>query len=222
MSEHLRREIKSLKNKLLAMSAVVEASVANATRSIVERNEDLANAVIKSDIDVDEMEVEIEEDCLKVLALHQPVAIDLRFIIAALKINVDLERVGDLAVNIAERSVYLATHEKIDLPFDYSGMATKVQKMLTNSIDALVNLDTRLAHRVRSWDDEIDAMNRNMYDIVKNNLTEDPEHANTLLHALSVGRHLERIADHATNIAEVVVYLVDAEIVRHTPEDYKE
>lgn len=222
MSEHLRREIGNLKNKLLTMSAVVEASVANATRSIVERNEDLANAVIKSDIDIDEMEVEIEEDCLKILALHQPVAIDLRFIIAVLKINVDLERVGDLAVNMAERSVYLATHEKIDIPFDYLGMASKVQKMLTNSIDALVNLDTALAHRVRSRDDEIDAMNRDMYDIVKNNLTADPEHANSLLHSLSVGRHLERIADHATNIAEVVVYLVDAEIVRHTPEDYEE
>lgn len=222
MSEHLIREIENLKNKLLTMSAVVEASVANATRSIVERSENLAKAVIKSDIDVDEMEVEIEEDCLKILALHQPVAIDLRFIIAVLKINVDLERVGDLAVNIAERSIFLATHEKVDIPFDYLGMASKVQKMLKNSIDALVNLDTALAHRVRSRDDEIDAINREMYDIVKNNVTEDPEHANILLHSLSIGRHLERIADHATNIAEVVVYLVDAEIVRHTPEEYEE
>lgn len=222
MSEHLRREIESLKQKLLAMSAVTEASVANAVRAIVERSEDLAKAVIQSDVDVDEMEVEIEEDCLKILALHQPVAIDLRFIIAVLKINSDLERVGDLAVNIAERAVYLATHEKIDMPFDFTSMATKVQKMLTNSIDSLVNLDTRLAHRVRAQDDQVDAMNREMYNLVKNSFVEKPEHANTMLHALSVGRHLERIADHATNIAEEVIYLVEAEIIRHTPETYED
>jgi phosphate transport system protein len=222
MSEHLRREIDLLKQKLLAMSAVVEASVANATRSIVERDINLANAVIKSDIDIDEMEVEIEEDCLKILALHQPVAIDLRFIIAVLKINSDLERVGDLAVNIAERSAYLSTQEKICMPFDFSGMTSKVQKMLTHSIDSLVNLDTRLAHRVRATDDEIDAINRDMYQMVKEELVSNPEQTNCLLHSLSVGRHLERIADHATNIAEDVVYLVDANIVRHQPEIFEE
>lgn len=222
MAEHLRREIDHLKQKLLAMSAVAEASVANAVRAIVERSEDLAKAVIQSDIDVDEMEVEIEEDCLKILALHQPVAIDLRFIIAVLKINSDLERVGDLAVNIAERAVYLATHEQIDIPFDFASMAAKVQKMLNNSIDSLVNLDTRLAYRIRAQDEEIDSMNREMYNLVKNSLVENPEHANTLIHTLSVGRHLERIADHATNIAEDVIYLVDAEIIRHRPETYKD
>lgn len=220
MAEHLRREIDSLKYKLLAMSGVAEASVANAVRALVERSESLAKAVIDSDLEVDEMEVEIEEDCLKILALHQPVAIDLRFIIAVLKINSDLERVGDLAVNIAERAVYLATHEQIDVPFDFVGMAVKVQKMLTGSIDSLVNLDTRQAYRIRSQDEEIDSMNREMYQLVKNTLVEKPEQANTLMHTLSVGRHLERIADHATNIAEDVIYLVDAEIIRHRPETY--
>jgi len=218
---HLQREIESLKKKLLNMSAIVEENVAKATRSIVERDEQLALDVIKSDINVDQMEVDIEEDCLKILALHQPVAIDLRFIIACLKINSDLERVGDLAVNIAERSAYLATHEKICIPFDYVGMANKVQKMLGDSIDSLVNFDTRLAHKVRAQDDEIDAMNREIYEVVKNEMSADLQHVNCLLHALSVGRHLERIADHATNIAEDVVYLVDAQIVRHTPETYE-
>jgi phosphate transport system protein len=222
VAEHLRREIDNLKYKLLAMSGVAEASVANAVRALVERSEDLAKAVIQSDIEVDQMEVEIEEDCLKILALHQPVAIDLRFIIAVLKINSDLERVGDLAVNIAERAVYLATHEQIDIPFDFAGMAVKVQKMLTGSIDSLVNLDTRQAYRIRAQDEEIDSMNREMYQLVKNSLVEKPEHANTLIHTLSVGRHLERIADHATNIAEDVIYLVDAEIIRHRPETYED
>lgn len=222
MPRHLQREIESLKKKLLAMSAVVEERVAKATRSIVERNDQAALEVIKRDIDIDQMEVDIEEDCLKILALNQPVAIDLRFIIAVLKINADLERVGDLAVNIAERSAYLASHEKICLPFDYTGMAMKVQKMLSNSIDSLVNLDTKLAHKVRAQDDEIDALNREIYERVKDEIVKESQHVNCLLHALSVGRHLERIADHATNIAEDVVYLVDAQIVRHTPETFED
>lgn len=222
MPRHLQREIENLKKKLLAMSAVVEENVAKATRSIVERNDELAQDVIKSDIEIDDMEVDIEEDCLKILALHQPVAIDLRFIIAVLKINSDLERVGDLAVNIAERSSYLAGQTTICIPFDYSDMAEKVQKMLGDSIDSLVNLDTKTAHRVRAQDDEVDAMNRDIYEQVKYEISKDPEHINCLLHALSVGRHLERIADHATNIAEDVVYLVDAQIVRHTPETFED
>ena len=218
MAEHLRREIESLKKKVITMSAVVEENVAKATRSIRERSIDLANEVIRADVNIDQMEVDIEEECLKILALHQPVAIDLRFIIAVLKINSDLERVGDLAVNIAERSSFLASQPRICMPFDYEAMSTMVQQMLGDSIDALINLDTRLAHKVRAKDDEVDAMNREMYEMVKSEVAGGPEYINCLLHALSVGRHLERIADHATNIAEDVVYLVDAEIVRHTPE----
>jgi len=222
MPEHLRREIENLKKKTLAMSAVIEENLARATRSVSERDPALAREVIDTDIEIDQMEVDVEEDCLKILALHQPVAIDLRFIIAVLKINTDLERVGDLAVNIAERSIYLAGQPRICMPFDFTAMTTKVQKMLSDAIDSLVNLDTRLAHAVRAQDDEVDAMNREMYQAVKELITGDPEHVNCLLHALSIGRHLERIADHATNIAEDVVYLVDAEIVRHTPETYEE
>ncbi len=222
MPRHLQREIQNLKNKLLTMSALAEDRVAQAARALVERDPELAQAVMRGDYEIDEMEVEIEEDCLKILALHQPVAIDLRFIIAVLKINSDLERVGDLAVNIAERAAFLATQQRVCMAFDFAGMAAKVQTMLSNSIDALVNLDTRLAHRVRAKDDEIDAMNREMYEIMKNELPRTPEEANCMLHSLSAGRHLERIADHATNIAEDVVYLVDAQIVRHTPETFDE
>jgi len=221
MPRHLQREIENIKKKLLTMGAVAEERVSQATRSVVERDAELAQQIMKGDYEIDQMEVDIEEECLKILALHQPVAIDLRFIIAVLKINSDLERVGDLAVNIAERSAYLATsNETICMPFDFQGMATKVQQMLSASIDALVNLDTKQAHRVRAMDDKVDAMNRQMYELVKNRMPDNPEEVNCMLHSLSIGRHLERIADHATNIAEDVVYLVEAQIVRHTPESF--
>ncbi len=222
MPRHLQREIDNLKNKLLTMSAVAEERVAQAVNALVERNNELALEIVKSDYKIDDLEVEVEEDCLKILALHQPVAVDLRFIIVVLKINSDLERVGDLAVNIAERAAFLSSRDKVCMAFDFISMAGKVQEMLGMSIDALVNMDTRLAHRVRAKDDEVDAMNRDMYEIFKSELPRDGEEANCMLHSLSVGRHLERIADHATNIAEDVVYLVEAQIVRHTPETFKE
>lgn len=218
---HLTKEITLLKKKLLSMGALVEERVAKASRSIADRDLELANQIVKSDYEVDELEVEIEEECLKVLALHQPVAKDLRFIIAVLKINNDLERVGDLAVNIAERAVVLAGKPSSCMPFDFVGMATKVQQMLSSAIDSLVNQDTREAQRVRAEDNEIDALNRQIYELVKEKVNEAPEQIDCLLHSLSVGRHLERIADHATNIAEDVIYLVKAEIIRHTPEAYE-
>ncbi len=203
------------------MSALVEERVAQSTQSIANRDAMLAQKILRSDYEVDEVEVEIEEECLKVLALHQPVAKDLRFIIAVLKINNDLERVGDLAVNIAERAVVLAGKPTSCMPFDFVGMAAKVQKMLSGSIDAFVNQDPREAQRIRAEDDEVDALNRQIYGMVKEKVAEAPEQIDCLLHSLSVGRHLERIADHATNIAEDVLYLVEAEIVRHTPEIFE-
>ena len=221
MPQHLQKEIENLKKQLLTMSSVVEDMVYLATKSIVQRDAHMAQDIINRDLKIDEMEVSIEEEYLKILALHQPVAIDLRFIIAVLKINSDLERVGDLAVNVAERSLFLAGQEQVSLAFDITAMAEKVEKMLTRSIDSLVNLDVPLAYRIRQEDDQVDAINRDMYDKVKVELKRQPEAANCLLHLLSVGRHLERVADHATNIAEDVIYLVDAEIVRHTPENFE-
>ncbi len=222
MAKHLQKEIENLKKNLLTMGAVVEDMVYLATKSIVKRDARMAQEIITRDLEVDKMEVDVEEECLKILALYQPVAIDLRFIIAVLKINSDLERVGDLAVNIAERSLFLSGQEDVCLAFDISAMAERVESMLTRSIDALVNLDVPLAYRVRKEDDRVDAINREMYEKVKGELAVHPSAANCLLHLLSVGRHLERVADHATNIAEDVIYLVDAEIVRHTPEDFSE
>lgn len=221
MSEHLKREIDNLKKELLTLCSVVEESLWQAVRSIKNRDVELAEKVIASDIETDQMEVKVEEDCLKILALHQPVAIDLRFIITALKINSDLERIGDLSVNIAERSQFLSTRNSVDILLDYGPMAEKTQAMLKKSLDALVNMNCELAYQVCEADDEVDAINRQMYDQVKQQVKQNPEDIESLIHLLSVSRHLERIADHATNIAEDVIYMVKGEIIRHKTENYR-
>ncbi|HIJ79516.1 MAG: phosphate signaling complex protein PhoU [Desulfobulbaceae bacterium] len=222
MSKHLQRDIDLLKQKLMAMCNLVEKMLNKAVNSILESDEALAQEVIGQDSEVDAIEVDIEEECLKILALYQPVAIDLRFIIAAMKITSDLERVGDLTVNIAERAVFMISQKTASFPFDFHEMAQRVESMLDRSLEALVNLNVPLAYRVRSEDDIVDAMNREIYSKVKDEVQNNPETINYLLHALSIGRHLERVADHATNIAEDVIYLVDARIVRHQPEVFEE
>ena len=221
MPAHLNKEIDNLKKELLTLCGMVEDRFWQAIKSIKNRDAELAEKIIDSDVEIDQMEVKVEEDCLKILALHQPVAIDLRFIITALKINNDLERIGDLAVNIAERSRFLSAQKPIDMLFDFETMAGKTQAMVKKSLDALVNINCDLASQVCEADDEIDAINRQMYDQVKSQLTQSPENIETLIHLLSISRHLERIADHATNIAEDVIYMVKGEIVRHKTEKYK-
>ncbi|MFA5293315.1 MAG: phosphate signaling complex protein PhoU [Phycisphaerae bacterium] len=221
MPEHLKREIESLKKTILNLGAKIESTVHNAALSIEERNSELAQKIIENDITIDQQEVEIEEECLKTLALYQPVAIDLRFIIAVLKINSDLERIGDLAVNIAERAVFLATQPKPDIAFDFGNMAGVAQEMLKKSLDALVNMSPRLAQEVCSTDNVIDDMNRQMYLKVQKAILAHPEQIDSLIHLLSVSRHLERIADHTTNIAEDVIYMIEGQIVRHRTEEYK-
>jgi phosphate transport system protein len=161
------------------------------------------------------MEVDIEEECLKVLALHQPVAIDLRFIIAVIKINNELERIGDQAVNIAERVGITAKSEQLELFFDYSAMGEKAQNMLKLSLDALVKMDYDRAFSVVIMDDEVDAIKAQAYDRIKKAMEEHPDKIGFLINLLLISRHLERLADHATNIAEEVIYLIEGEIVRH-------
>ncbi len=215
MSTHLRREIERLKRQLLNLSAVVESSVQKAVRSISERDDKLARQVMDADTEIDQMEVDVEEDCLKILALHQPVATDLRFIIVVLKINNDLERIGDLSVNIAERAIYLANKEKVEIPFDFPKMSALTQSMLHRSLDALVNMDRALANAVCAADDELDKINRDMYTKVKNGIRNNPEQIDSLINLLAVSRQLERIGDHCTNIAEDVIYMIEGTIVRH-------
>jgi len=221
MTIHMKNDVDKLKKKLIALCARVEEQLLQAVMSIKNRDEELATQVITTDYQIDQNEVDIEEDCLKILALHQPVAIDLRFIVTALKINNDLERIGDLSVNIAERSQFLANQTSLPIPFDFDVMAAKAQTMLRKSIDALVNMDCDLANEVCAMDDEVDAMNREMYDQVKKGVRENPDNIECLTHILSVSRHLERIADHATNIAEDVIYMAEGRIVRHKTEEYK-
>jgi phosphate transport system protein len=212
---HLEKAIDELKHLILSLGADVEESVRLSVQSLTQRKPEQAKEVIAADYVIDQREVYIEEECLKILVLHQPVANDLRLIIAILKINNDLERIADLSVNIAERAVYLSGEAKADLPFDLQKMAEKVQSMLKRSLDAMVNRDEKLARRVCEDDDEVDAMNREMYVCVEQAIKKDIENLNSYIQLLSASRYLERMADHTTNIAEDVIYLVTGEIIRH-------
>jgi len=216
MTQHIQRELEKLKKMILALSAVVEETVQQAVQSLATMDLPLAEKVIGGDELIDQMEVDLEEECLKVLALHQPVAADLRFIVSVLKINNDLERIADLAVNVAERTRGLNEVGKIPAPFDYPEMGRKVLAMLKLALDALVNLDERAARLTCTLDDEVDAQHRQTYALVKEQIRLHPERIDALVQYLSVSRHLERIADLATNIAEDVLYMIEGEIVRHT------
>jgi phosphate transport system protein len=215
MAQHLQREIEQLKKRILALGATVERGVDKAVYAVEHRDTSVADEVIAGDTAIDQAEVDLEEDCLKILALHQPVAIDLRFIVAVLKINNDLERIGDLSVNMAERAVFLSGRRHTNVPFDLYVFAEKVQRMVRHSLDSLVNLDTALARDVCRMDDEIDGLNRSAFESVTRVIRTQSDEAETLIAYLSVSRYLERMADHATNIAEDVIYMIDGVIARH-------
>jgi phosphate transport system protein len=215
MSKHLRRELDRIKKKILSLGALVEERARMAVSAVESRDGAIAQKIIASDWEIDEMEVDIEEECLKILALYQPVAVDLRFLVATIKINNDLERIGDEAVNIAERLEIIAKRPPMDFVFDYTPMAQRVQSMLKMSLDALVNLDADLAFKVITMDDEVDAIQSLAYDRIKETIKEHPERVSYLVNLMLISRHLERLADHCTNIAEEVVYLIEGEIVRH-------
>ena len=215
MAVHLLREIERLKKQVILLSGAVETNVENAVRSIEKRDIGIARRVIDSDSRIDQWEIDVEEECLKLLALYQPVAIDLRFIVAVLKINSDLERIGDEAVNISERSIRINSQPKPAGFFDFPAIFRKVQIMLNKSLDALVNLDASSAREVLSSDDEIDEMVHQTFHQVKSEIQQHPAQVDPLIESLRVCRHLERIADHATNIAEDIIYMIEGRIVRH-------
>ena len=215
MTKHFNKELEKIKKRILSLGSLVEERVRMATKAIEEKNPDIAEEVIRLDYEIDENEVEVEEECLKVLALHQPVAIDLRFLIAVIKINNDLERIGDQAVNIAQRVKSIAKHQGMVFYFEYSQMAQKAAAMLKMSLDALVNLDVDVAFKVVMMDDEVDSIQNEAYDQIKQAIREDSVHVTYLINLFLISRHLERIADHATNIAEEVIYLIEGEIIRH-------
>jgi phosphate transport system protein len=216
MSFHMQRQTEKLKKMILFLGAMVEESLAGAIRSVETRDTALATSVISKDNEIDMTEVDIEEECLHTLALHQPVAHDLRFVIAVLKINNDLERIADLAVNIAEQAGFLSKQPRLQtLPIDLHGMSRKVRLMLKQSLDALVHGDSDLAQMVRETDDEVDAIHRQTYHAVESGIRADPERIESLINLLNISRQLERIADHTVNIAEDVIYMNQGLILRH-------
>lgn len=215
MTKRFHTELEKLKKLILSLGAMAEEEVRNAIRAIAAKDADIAKQIITNDYKIDEMEVEIEEECLKVMALHQPVAVDLRFIVAVIKINNDLERIGDEAVNIAERVETLAKRKSSAVSFDYTEMAEKAENMLKMSLDALVNLDVDLAFKVIMKDDEVDRIQSDVYNLTRDAITKSSDDVAFQINQYLISRHLERIADHATNIAEEVIYLIEGEIVRH-------
>jgi len=219
MSKHLQRDLEKLQRQLLALSSSVEEMINKACRALLHKQTHLAEQVVHSDNTIDQQEVAIEEECLKILALHQPVAIDLRRTATAMKVNNDLERIADLAVNIAERALCLAVHPELDIPANLHQMAELATAMVRDALDSLVRLDVQLARQVCSRDERVDAFNRDVIDDLRGEMHARPETIEAALHLFSAARHIERIADHATNIAEDVIYLVEGEIARHRHDD---
>ncbi len=216
MSKHLQREIENLKKLFTKYSSLVEKNVTNAIESVIKLNGNLASEVIETDEQIDQMEVLIEEECLKILALHHPVAIDLRFIAAILRINNDLERVGDIAVYIARRTKHLIrqpTSHK--LPEEFKIAADKAISMLKKSLAALMQLNINLAKETCEADDEVDLLCNKIYQTIKYMLRTYPDDIDPICDLLVLPSRVERIADHATNIAEDIIYMVDGEIIRH-------
>jgi phosphate transport system protein len=218
MSKHLQREIEAVQKKMLSLAAIVEEQVVTSVGSVEKKDATAAKQVMDADRKVDLLEIEIEEDCLKILALHQPVAVDLRYIVAVLKINNDLERIADLAANIADRAILLSTSPNFIYDSNLTTMCDKAVLMLHRCLDALFKMDAATARAVCTSDDEVDALHREMVEIVKKGIVENNRNVAENLLLFSVSKNLERIADHATNIAEDVIYLINGDIVRHHEE----
>jgi phosphate transport system protein len=216
MPRHFHEEIETLKQTLLAMGGLVEDQIRHVMRALIERNDALAQEVIERDRQVNAYDVEVDETCVSLLALHQPAAGDLRFITTAMKIVTDLERMGDQAVNIAQRVLELNREPQLKPYIDLPRMAEKAQRMVKESLDAFVARDTELARRVCAEDAEVDALKEQIFRELLTFMMEDARTIPRAIRLILISRFLERLADHATNIAEMVIYLVDAKMVRHT------
>ena len=215
MSIHLQRDMEALHKALLSMCALVEEFVTQAMAELGKSIAQQTPGLIDADDEIDRRDVQIEEEALKMLALHQPVASDLRRIATVLKITSELERVADLAVNITERARSLSAGPEVEIPDKLRLMANKALQLLHLAMDAFVEQDSQLAREVCRRDDEVDELNREIIDEVLDQMQSRPELIDSLMHLFSASRHVERMADHATNIAEDVVYLVEGVIIRH-------
>ena len=216
MGIHVASAIEKLKVNLLELSTLVEQQVQHALRSLYDLDVELSRDVIRRDKEVDQREIDIEEQCLQILALYQPVALDLRFVVAALKMNNDLERIGDLAKNIASRSIELSENKPPQMPINFAEMAEKTTAMLRQSLKSLISIDADMAQLVCDSDLEVDDLHSDNYKLVEKSILKYPDASLHFIRLLSISRYLERIADLATNIAEDVIYLANGTIVRHS------
>ncbi|HXG03667.1 MAG TPA: phosphate signaling complex protein PhoU [Candidatus Binatia bacterium] len=212
---HFHEELEALKQTLLAMGALVEDQIRLAMQALVERDEGLARRVIERDREVNAYDVGIDETCVELLALHQPAAGDLRFLTTAMKIVTDLERIGDQAVNIAQRALELSPEPPLKPYIDLPRMAARAQDMVRESLDAFVARDAALARAVCARDSEVDALKEQVFRELLTYMMADPTTIPRAIRLILISRFLERVADHATNIAEMVVYLVEGRMVRH-------
>ena len=216
MPRHFHEELDGLKQTLLAMGALVEDQIRRVMRALVERDEALAGDVIERDGQVNAYDVEIDEKCVELLALYQPTAGDLRFVTTAMKIVTDLERIGDQAVNIAQRGLELNQEPQLKPYIDLPRMAEKAQRMVKDALDAFVSRDTALARDVCARDSEVDALKEQIFRELLTYMMADPKTISRAIRLILISRFFERVADHATNIAEMVIYMVESKIVRHT------
>jgi len=217
MSLHLQRDLDALKKEILQLGNLVESAINLAILALVNRETELAEKALVYEEEINNKEVYIEEECLKILALHQPVAVDLRFIVVVLKVNNDLERMGDIAQNIAMRAQFLASQPPVAVfPEMASELPEMVRSMVRKSLDALVSMDVELADSVVKMDDRVDEINRKMYSEVKDIIERDVRNTEVAISLLSSSRYLERIADLSTNIAEDVIFMVEGKVVRHS------
>ena len=216
MQRHFHEELDTLKQTLLAMGGLVEDQIRRVMRALLDRDGDLAQEVIDRDRQVNAYDVEIDEKCVELLALHQPTAGDLRFITTTLKIVTDIERIGDQAVNIAQRALELGREPQLKPYVDLPRMAEKAQRMVKESLDAFVSRDTALAREVCAEDSEVDALREQVFRELLTFMMEDPRTIPRAIRLILISRFLERVADHATNIAEMVIYMVESKMVRHT------
>ena len=221
MTKHLDRELQRLRTSLVEQFGIVEQMIQHSVKALTERNSELASQVIRSDAEVDRREISIEEECLKLLALHQPVATDMRWLISVVKTNSDLERMADLACNIAERAKSLETYPLYPAPGEIEEMVHISTRMVRDALDSFVEMDATKAAQVISDDERMDALNRDVIGQLQETMRLSPENVDPALHCFSASRHLERIADLATNIAEDLIYLVDGRIVRHLHDTYQ-
>jgi phosphate transport system protein len=216
---HFQEELEQLKARLLEMGGLAEEQVRLAVQSLVQRDRALIARVLTSDEPLNALHIEIDNRCFTLLALHQPMAVDLRSIVAAVKINTDLERVGDLAINIAEAALRYANHPPVKRLIDIPNMASIAQTMLRDALDAFVRRDTDLAQQVLNADDELDGLKTQIFRELLTYMLQDPATIEPALDLILISRHLERIGDHATNIAEDVIFMVSARDVRHHASD---